>query len=119
MPESRNKPRLVQLCGFTRMERHKSVALLREAIFGSHGWITDFHEFSNISLCIEFEIPADSLPVLAEAMIAAEVRLGTLTERMLDGLETGQAGEPVPCTLQVKFIHDEPDLRRRVLAVPG
>jgi len=25
----------------------------------------------------------------------------------------------VQCTLQVLFIHDEPDMRRTVLAVPG
>jgi hypothetical protein len=56
------------------------------------------------------------LPALAEALAAAEVRLGSESEEMLRGVE---GGEPAQCTLQVLFVHDEPDLRRTVLAVPG
>jgi len=108
--------RLRQLRGFTRVERLRCVGLVRDAIVGSNGWVTDFHEFSNLSICIEFELPASFLPALAGALAAAEVRLSAESEAMLR--EAG-GGEQAECTLQVLFIHDEPDMRRTVLAVPG
>jgi hypothetical protein len=116
MADADKGPELRQLRGFTRAERLRCVGLVRDAIVGSSGWVTDFHEFSNLSICIEFELPAARLPALAEALAAAEVRLGSESEEMLRGVE---GGEPAQCTLQVLFVHDEPDLRRTVLAVPG
>ena len=116
MAEKHDRPHLRQLRGFTRVERLRSVGLVRDAIVGSNGWVTEFHEFSNLSICIEFELPAAALPGLAAALAAVEVRLSSGSEEMLQGVE---GGEPVQCTLQVLFIHDEPDMRRTVLAVPG
>jgi hypothetical protein len=119
MPDTRNKPYLLHLGGFTRADRLRSVALIRDAINGTNGWITDFHEFSNLSICIEFEIPEASLPSLTAKLISSEISFNSRTERTVRSLQIGTAGEPVQCTLQVLFIHDEPDLRRTVLAVPG
>jgi len=116
MAEKHDRPHLRRLNGFTRVERLRCVGLVREAIVGSNGWVTEFHEFSNLSICIEFELPAAFLPALAGALAAAKVRLSAGSEEMLRGVE---GGEPVQCTLQVLFIHDEPDMRQTVLAVPG
>lgn len=119
MPDTRDKPHLLQLSGFTRVDRLNSVALIREAIDGANGWINDFHEFSNLSICIEFEIPEASLPALTAKLISAQISFNSRTERTVRSLRIGTAGEPVQCTLQVLFIHDQPDMRRTVLAVPG
>src|ERR1017187_1218864 len=83
MPVILNRPNLLQLNGFTRVERLKSVGRLRDSIIDSHGWINNFHEFSNLSICIEFEIPIEHLPLLAEALLAAEVKLNPKTESIL------------------------------------
>ena len=119
MPDIRNQHRFLQLNGFTRAERIKCVALLRDAIVDNRGWILDFNQYSNLSICIGFEMPMASLPALAKSLLDAEVGLSSRTEQMLQGIEAGQPDESAQCTLQVLFIHDEPDLRRTVLAVPG
>jgi hypothetical protein len=119
MPVILNRPNLLQLNGFTRVDRLTSVGRLRDAIIDSHGWVTNFHEFSNLSICIEFEIPIEHLPLLAEALLAAEVKLKPKTESSLFSFGSEMASGPIQCTLQVLFIHNEPDLRRKVLAVPG
>ncbi len=119
MPVILNRPNLLLLNGFTRVDRLKAVACLREAIVDSHGWITDFHQFSNLSICLRFEIPIEHLPLLAEMLLDAGVKFSAQSESVLYSLGPEQARGPIQCTLQVLFIHDEPDLRRVILAVPG
>jgi hypothetical protein len=113
------RPRILQLNGFTRMDRLKSVGLLRDAIDSGKGWITGFNEYSNISICIQFEIPAERLPEVAESLRAAEVTLNAKSEELLRALVAEGAAGSMDCTLQVLFVHNEPDLKRTVLAVPG
>jgi hypothetical protein len=119
MPVILNPPNLIRLNGFTRVARTSSVALLRDAIVDSHGWVTDFHEFSNLSICLQFEIAIEHLPLLAEALVASAVKLTAQSEAILNSLGPEMASGPIQCTLQVLFIHNEPDMKRKVLAVPG
>jgi hypothetical protein len=119
MPVILNRPNLLHLNGFTRVERLQAVASLRDAIVNSHGWVTDFHQFSNISICLQFEIPIEHLPLLAESLLMAGIKFSARTESILYSIGPEMASGPIQCTLQVLFIHSEPDLRRKVLAVPG
>jgi hypothetical protein len=119
MPVILNRPNLLHLNGFTRVERLTSVARLRDAVVDSRGWVTDFHQFSNLSICLRIEIPIEHLPLLAEALLAAGVKLTAKTESVLYSFGPELATGPIQCTLQVLFIHNEPDMRRKVLAVPG
>ncbi|MGA7857878.1 MAG: hypothetical protein WCA11_08130 [Terracidiphilus sp.] len=119
MPVILTRTNLLHLNGFTRVERLTSVARLREAIVGSHGWVTDFHLFSNLSICLQFEIPIEHLPLLAESLLDAGVKFNPRSEALLYSFGPEMATGPIQCTLQVLFIHNEPDLRRKVLAVPG
>lgn len=119
MPVILTRSNLLHLNGFTRVERLKSVARMREAIVDSHGWVIDFHLFSNLSICLQFEIPIEHLPLLAESLLDAGVKFNPRSESLLYSFGPEMATGPIQCTLQVLFIHKEPDLRRKVLAVPG
>lgn len=119
MPVILRRSNLLHLNGFTRVERLKSVGRLREAIVSSHGWVTDFHQFSNLSICLQFEIPIEQLPLLAESLLEAGVKFIARSEALFYSVGPEMATGPIQCTLQVLFIHNEPDLRRKVLAVPG
>ena len=48
---------LLRPIAFTRENRTEMIARVRDAFSAAGGWITDFHEFSNVSLCLNFEIP--------------------------------------------------------------
>jgi len=112
----------LRINGVTRADRHLVIAQLRDAVNDSGGWITDFHVFSNHSLCINFEIAARDVPALTS--ILASIKL-LLTDESADALahyrEIAPPGgaDEVAGTLQVSFVHDEPDLRIEVPPIPG
>ena len=116
---------LLRLIAFTREHRTDVIARVRDTFNACGGWITDFHEFSNVSLCLNFEIPAQNIVELCTALRAA-------------GLDLNQEDQPAPSaasspppatsdaaatdsvgTLQITFIHNEPDLIIPVPPIPG
>jgi hypothetical protein len=114
-------PPTQRLNGATRADRLACTAKIREIIVAEcHGWISDFYQYSNTSLCLHFEIPSESLPVLRDGLKAAGIGFGSDAERAHRSLSivVGNS-EVIACTLQVTFIHSETDLRRSIPAVPG
>lgn len=120
-------PQFLRLNGLTRENRHHSISLLRDAIINSGGWITDFHLFSNAAICINFELPRRHAGKFYSTLKATGLRLSAESVTALEACrrvseETG--AEPVDetdlsGTLQVTFIHDDPDLRIEVPPIPG
>lgn len=110
---------LPRLNGFTRAERLASVSRMREAIVSSKGWIIDFSEFSNLSICLRFQAPGESWLSLIKALRAAEIKFSGESELVLAGIEMDLPEGMIECSLQVLFVHNEPDFRRKVLAIPG
>ena len=114
-------PPSIRLNGATRADRLTCTAKIREIIVAEcHGWIGDFYQYSNTSLCLHFEIPAGSLAVLRDALREAGIGFGSDAEQAYRSLSrvVGNS-EAIACTLQITFIHNEPDLRRNIPAVPG
>ena len=106
----------------TRADRHQTIPLLRDAVSASGGWITDFHLFSNTSICINFEIPLRHAPRLRDSLKRLDLRLTTESEDELNSLSLRAehaVDEEIPGTLQVTFVHNEPDLRIEVPPIPG
>jgi len=86
------------------------------------GWITDFTQFSNAALTVQFEMPQDRIPRLRPALASLPLSLTSASLEVLPRLECATASPPsenVSGSLQVTFVHAEPDLRIPVPAVPG
>lgn len=111
----------VRLNAVTRADRFACTAAVRDAIVSScHGWIGEFYQYSNSSLCLNFEVPAAKLALLRDSLIAAGLNLNGESERVLADAVTGQRSPSTnACTLQITFVHNEPDLRRYVPLIPG
>ena len=113
------------LNGFTRVPRHQMIPLVREALLQSGADILDSHFFSNISLCLNFELSAERIEQLQTALADINLQLSTESLERLANFHTppkpdhAETSIPVPGTLQITFIHNEPDLRIEVPAVPG
>ena len=90
--------------GSTRVERHALVDLVEEAIRATGGWILDFHQFSNISLVLELEVPPGRLDSLVRLL-----QSGGVCFRPLPELSPSEANDAVLGTLQITFVHDDPD----------
>jgi len=115
--------KFLQLNAMTRGQRHQIIELAKDAITASGGWIMDFKFFSNASICINFELSSNQVARLHEALAEIDLRLSEASFQSLEELAgiTSQGGQPAElmASLQITFIHDEPDLRIPVPMIPG
>lgn len=108
---------MLHLICVTRENRLVATDAAKDAIAECGGWIDDFQLFSNKMTCIRFWMPETGAARLLEGLGRAGIRADTDTVTAVSGLAGSNADTYM--TLQITFIHDEPDLRREVLAVPG
>lgn len=95
------------------------IARARDAITESGGWILDAKLFSNVSINLSFEIPANRIRSLRDALELIELHLSTSS---VESIAQHRADEPsgdIAGSLHITFINDEPDLRIQVPAIPG
>lgn len=118
----------LRLDGVTRDDRHEMISRVRRAFAESNASILDFKMFSNVSLNILFESPARRIAELGAALSATGLRLSAesrelMAERQKRYEEEAAvaASQPVEVagSLQIIFIHHEPDLRLEVPPIPG
>jgi hypothetical protein len=100
------------------------VTRAERAIAESGGWVLDHHLYSNLAISLSFEIPAERGAALLDRLEATELNLAPESISELrsyaQGLEGGAGCDgDVTGYLHITFIHDEPDLRRDVPAIPG
>jgi hypothetical protein len=114
------KQKFLRLDGFTKAERIQMTTQVSDAISEAGAWITDFHQYSNILICINFQVPSANLDRLATALQETGLHL---SQESLDQLmavnDSTLKDEECPGTLQITFVHNEPDLLREVPVVPG
>ncbi|HEX8492783.1 MAG TPA: hypothetical protein VF658_08085 [Pyrinomonadaceae bacterium] len=114
---------LLRLNGFTRTSRHQMIPLVRDAILKTGGDILDAYFFSNISLCVNFELSAQRIEHLQTALADINLQLSIESLEALATFGTPAKREKsetyIPGTLQITFIHNEPDLRIEVPPIPG
>ena len=114
------KQHFLRLDGFTKAERIQMTAHVSEAINQAGAWITDFHLYSNILTCINFEVPSANLDKLAVSLQETGLHLSQESLDQLMGANDSTLKEKeLVGTLQITFVHNEPDLLREVPAVPG
>jgi len=110
----------LRLDGFTKAERIQMTARVSEAINQAGAWITDFHLYSNILTCINFEVPSANLDKLAASVQQTGLHLSQESlEQLMSANDSTLKEKELVGTLQITFVHNEPDLLREVPAVPG
>ncbi len=92
----------------TRMDRNAAILEVREAIYGSGGWVEDQVFFSNKAANIRFEMSGDALGKFRSNLLERKLK-----PHVEDALPTGQDGD-VKGSVSLTFVHQEPDLRREV-----
>jgi hypothetical protein len=119
-------PPFLRINAVTRANRDETIARVRTAIAQSGAWVVDVKLFSNVSVCFNFEIPSSRTAQLREALAATELRLTKESDdsfaSLLEHNESAADGSQptdIAGTLQITFIHNEPDLRIEVPQIPG
>ena len=115
------RPRIIMLTGVTHANRHQVTAEINDAVVTAGGWVTDHTFFSNIATNFRMVLTPHGLARFRELVVAAGVHLDEESDAVLFDLTAKEKSLPeeLPASLNVTFIHDEPDLRREVPAVPG
>lgn len=115
------RPRIIMLTGVTHANRHQVTAEINDAVVSSGGWVTDHTFFSNIATNFRMVLAPQGLARFRDLVVAAGVHLDEESDTKLSDLIAQKKGLPeeLPASLNVTFIHNEPDLRREVPAVPG
>ena len=118
-------PKFLQLHGVTRVNRQEMITRVKEAILQGGAYITDFHMFSNRAICINFEVSVGNIEKLysslrRQAFLNQESHdlLADCCDRLAQFGERAKAADVVG-TLEITFIHNEPDLRIEVPSIPG
>lgn len=113
------KQEFLRLDGFTKTERIQMTARVSEAISQAGAWITDFHQYSNILICINFKVPSANLEKFATTLLQTGLHLSQESMNQLIADDSTQKEKELVGTLQITFVHNEPDLSLEVPAVPG
>lgn len=112
--------RFIRLSAITRAGRHGVIDAASGAILASGGWLLDSRLYSNLSAVLLFQLPSDRVPAVGAALLSAGIPLDTDSRTALAAWppDADPAAETTG-TLELTFVHDEPDLRRRLPMVPG
>lgn len=115
------RPLRLQLNASTQQERHAMTKLMCDRIQEADGWILDTHSFSNLSLCLHFELPPAQLSTLLDTLEADGLRWTSQSTARVQEWQTKRKPSTELCigTLQVAFVHNEPDQKQVIPAVPG
>lgn len=111
--------RFLRINATTSQDRFASTAAVRDAISAAGGWITDFRQYSNVSVCVNFELESQQVDVLRQKLQSCSL---ALTQESLQSLEAAcrePSGAALMATLQITFAHNEPDVLTPPPAVPG
>ncbi len=90
---------------------------LRDAFQTARADLIDFQMFSNAAINIRFEVAGKHLAKLGKALAATQISLDKESEESM--ARGGETDEIVNGSLNVAFIHNDPDLRIPVPAIPG
>ena len=109
---------IIMLQGKTREDRHSVTMAASDAVSSSGGYILDYNQFSNLAVCFTIELPPDGFAKLRQKLVDLNVTLESPSkEELALGKETRELD--IPGSMRITFIHQEPDMRIPIPAVPG
>lgn len=114
----------LRLEAVTHGDRLTVTEALRSAIDDAGGWVVRFQRFSNRALTLMFEVDAEDIPSLCDAITAVhELRVDAESQaRMALAKQYAaelQGDQELTGSMFVTFVHDEPELKIDVPKVPG
>jgi hypothetical protein len=102
----------------TTSERYAATNAVKNAVMQAGGWITGYTRFSNVSLCLNFEIESHMVARLSQALAIGGIVLSNASLSALrEAAAAGRCEGEIRGTIQITFVHSEPDLR--LPAPPG
>lgn len=114
------KPKRIMLQAMTTLDRHVATGCIQDAISHSEGWVEDARLYSNKMTTISLVVSAGKFDNLLGQIEAAGIDV-----EPVPGHGRGDIGKvadnetELNVSIQLSFIHDQPDLKQEIPAVPG
>lgn len=109
---------IIRIRGKTKQERLGVTSAASDAVGLVGGYILDYRQFSNLAVVFTVELPARGFRDLREKLAALDVILDPPTDDEV-ALWSASEAKKIMGSLRLDFLHQEPDLRIPVPAVPG
>ena len=110
---------VLRLNAVTKESRDETICRVKGSMDACGAWILNVTSFSNMSICFNFEIPGSSIPHLRDALAKTELLLSAETIDDLESVALRNLRSDVAGSLQITLMHNEPDLKIPVPAIPG
>lgn len=111
------RPRARNLSAVTRTDRHEAISAIDDAVSSADGWMVGHTLFSNISAAFRVALPGNRLAAFGDKLSAAGIRLDQASLDIV--AEPEDSDKEIGVALSVTFIHNEPDLKHVIPAIPG
>lgn len=105
---------LVSLSAVTKVERHEATSCVLDLINMLGGWVEDTQFFSNKMVTVRFVLAQRRIADLIEKLELVHIHSELASPFTVHDRQAEQPG-----SIQLTFIHDEPDLARVIPAIPG
>lgn len=115
-----NMQQFLSMSAVTTVARFKAIADIQDAIMGVGGWVVDHTMYSNKSLALRFSLPHQNIDRLGRGLANAGVHLDGDSVSKIRNVpaSTTREGE-ITVSINVTFVHDDPDLTLAIPAIPG
>jgi hypothetical protein len=107
--------RILQLNAVTKQDRNHVTAFVMECVSAAGGWVEDVRMYSNIMTTVLFQIPANRVASFLADLHSRGLHVEGAPADMANAEDSAEQRG----SLQISFIHNEPDLKREVPQVPG
>lgn len=113
------RPRPITLSAVTKKNRQDALSIINNEVLSAGGWIISHTLFSNIAATFRFEIPANKLASMQRRLEDQAIRIDADSQKSTAQLDSAAGNEDIVAILNITFVHDEPDLRHTIPAIPG
>ena len=94
----------------TRQNRNQAITTVKDGVMATQGWIVHHELFSNKAATILAELPAQQVPVFIEYLTDHGLQADKIQ------VPTRHKGGECRLSVSLTFLHDDPDMKRDVIA---
>ena len=110
--------KILMLAAVTKINRHAAMALVNDLVVELGGWISGHTLYGNMAAAFHSNLPPARLADFSARLDAAQIRLDESGAAGIDAAARS-GSEECRLSLNITFIHGEPDITHPVPAVPG
>ena len=116
-------PGYINIAGITKENRHDMIDYIVSCVNSCSGWIINHTMFSNLAIGINFQIEAKDVNELLKLLNSNGLKLTKesieISKNFPEKIEEEYKHKEISAAINITFVHNDPDLKIIIPAVPG